>query len=192
MSQTTLTREEPGLADRARRIVPHWPWLAALISALMLAAAHAFEAAGYEPCALCYTQRHVYWAAIAVGGIGALAAHFSKNPLLGRAATTLLGVTFLAGASIAIYHAGAEWKFWPGPSTCATTGAGSEVTAESIAAALGAKTKVVPCDEAAWRDPVIGLSMAGWNALASLGLAGVSLAAAFAPDLGQGVRKAKA
>ena len=37
---------------------------------------------------------------------------------------------------------------------------------------------VVPCDKAAWRDPVLSLSFAGWNAVISLVLMVVAFAAA--------------
>jgi disulfide bond formation protein DsbB len=40
----------------------------------------------------------------------------------------------------------------------------------------GAKQTFVRCDVAAWR--MFGLSMAGWNVLVSLGLAGASVLAA--------------
>lgn len=161
---------------------PRWHWLAFLASALMLGTAHAFEAAGFLPCALCYTQRHVYWGAMAIS-VAALGAHRAfQRPVWLRLGAVLLGVTFLAGAAIAMYHAGVEWKFWPGPKTCSNLGgAGAAMTANDIAAALGRKIIVVPCDEAAWRDPVIGLSMAGWNALGSVALAACSWLAAAAP-----------
>ena len=85
-------------------------------------------------------------------------------PLVGA----LLAATFLVGAGIAVWHAGAEWKFWPGPQACASTGAGA--SAAGLAALMhGAKVAAPHCDEAAWR--FLGLSMAGWNALISLKLA---------------------
>lgn len=159
---------------------PRWLWLALLASVLMLAVAHAFQAAGYRPCALCYTQRHVYWGAIAISVL-ALGAHAAlKSPLALRVGAVLLGVAFLAGTTIAAYHAGVEWKFWPGPKTCSNLASGA-VTANDIAAALGRKIIVVPCDEAAWRDPILRLSMAGWNALGSAALAACSWLAAAAP-----------
>jgi disulfide bond formation protein DsbB len=67
-----------------------------------------------------------------------------------------------------------EWKWWPGPASC--TGAGS-VNASQLADFLnGAKTKVVLCDEAAWR--MFGISMAGYNAVISLVLTVLSAFAA--------------
>jgi disulfide bond formation protein DsbB len=147
----------------------------------MLAVAHGFEAAGYAPCSLCLRQREVYWAVIGLAAVGLVLPRLWKSPFVPRAANALLGGAFLVGAAVAIYHAGAEWKFWPGPSSCGGIAPGG-VSAEDIGAALGGKPiHVVPCDEAAWRDPALGVSMAGWNALASLALAGLSFVAAAMP-----------
>jgi disulfide bond formation protein DsbB len=157
-----------------------WPVVALLVSAAMLAAAHAFEAAGYRPCLLCLRQREVYWAVIAIAAAALALPRLWKNPFLPRGANALIGGAFLVGLYVAAYHAGVEWKWWPGPTTCASVSTGA-ITAEDITAALGSSVKAVPCDEAAWRDPVVQLSMAGWNALVSLGLAGLSFFAAAAP-----------
>lgn len=156
-----------------------WPILALLASAAVLGGAHAFEAFGYTPCSLCLRQREVYWGAIGVGVVGLVLLRFWKNPYLHRAVCLLLGAAFLAGAGVALYHAGVEWKFWPGPNACSSTGA---VSASDLESALsGRKVIAVPCDEAAWRDPVTRLSMAGWNAIISLGLAAFSFVAAALP-----------
>lgn len=159
----------------------YWPAAALLVSAAMLAVAHGFEAAGYTPCALCLRQREVYWAAIGMAAVALLAPRVWASPFLPRAMNAFLGAAFLVGAVVAIYHAGAEWKFWPGPSTCAGVTPGG-VSASDIAGALGGRViHVVPCDVAAWRDPVLKLSMAGWNALASLALAAFSFFSAATP-----------
>jgi disulfide bond formation protein DsbB len=154
---------------------PFWAAIAAAASAAMLGTAHAFERfGGYPPCTLCYTQREVYWAALGVAVAGLLGWHLLKrNEMVARFACGILGVLFLVGMGWAIYHAGAEWKYWPGPSTCSGGGGGTG----DILAALNQTTKVIPCDEASWR--MLGLSMAGWNAIVSLGLASVSFTAAF-------------
>jgi disulfide bond formation protein DsbB len=84
----------------------------------------------------------------------------------------LLAVAFLVGMGIAIWHAGAEWKFWPGPAACALNR--QAVSAADLAAVLsGAVQHHAPsCEEAAWR--MFGISMAGYNAVISLGLAVLS------------------
>lgn len=159
-----------------RTLVRHGLTLAFLASAAMLATAHAFETfGGLAPCTLCLWQRQVYWIALAISGLGLAASRARLGARLRPMTLALLTVTFLTGAGIAAYHAGAEWKWWPGPKTCSSTGAGA--SADAMARLMrGAKIEPPHCDEAAWR--MLGLSMAGWNVLASLGFAGVTGAAA--------------
>ena len=159
----------------------HWIIAALLASAAMLAGAHAFETfGGYRPCSLCMRQREVYWAAITIAAAGLILPRLWKSPFRPRAACALLGGAFLVSVAVAAYHAGVEWKFWPGPTTC-TNVDNSALSVEDITKALTGVTRAVPCDEAAWRDPVVKLSMAGWNALVSLALAGFSFLAAATP-----------
>src|SRR5437879_2088296 len=95
----------------------HWPWVALLGSLGMLAIAHAFETYGrLAPCELCLKEREVYWVASAVALAGGLAG--LRWPKASRVASVLLALVFLSEAGLATYHAGAEWKFWPGPASC--------------------------------------------------------------------------
>lgn len=154
-----------------------WRLCAVLASAAMLATAHAFETfGGYAPCTLCLRQREVYWVVL-VEGLAFMALVRTAKGVRWREATCwALGLVFLIGAGVAIYHAGAEWKFWPGPQACASAGPG-RVSAADMAAFLDGETIRPPaCDAAPWVFG--GLSMAGWNALASLALAGLSALAA--------------
>ncbi len=154
-----------------------WPAYALIASALMLAAAHAFETFGHlPPCELCLKQRDVYWAAMLIGLAGLVLRRRGGGPTWRDAAfDALLALTFLMGAGLASYHVGVEWKWWPGPAAC--TGEHRSLSASDMTALLrGAKVAIVRCDQAAWR--LFGLSMAGWNALVSLGLAGLSALAA--------------
>lgn len=139
----------------------------------MLAAAHAFETfGGLAPCHLCLYQRDAYWAAVSVGVLG-FALGYMRLKWAGRAADGILALIFLVGAGVAAYHAGVEWKWWPGPASC--TGAGT-IDASALNAFLnGAKIRPPSCDVAAWR--MLGVSMAGYNTLASAGLAVLSLIA---------------
>lgn len=143
--------------------------LAAVASLVMLAAAHAFERlGGYAPCLLCLRQREVYWLALVVALAGLVLLARSREPLLPRVLPLLLAAVFLTGAGVAAYHAGVEWKWFPAPTACG--GVGGNVQASDIDALLrGQGGPMVRCDEAAWS--FAGLSMAGWNALVSLGLA---------------------
>lgn len=149
-------------------ILRHWPAVAFVTSAAMLAIAHGFETFGrLAPCTLCYYQRDVYWTALPVA---AAAWIVGRTPMqrLAPFAGGLLTLTFLTGFGLAVWHAGAEWKFWSGPKTC--SGAGGAVTAAGLQALMtNGKISAPRCDEASWR--FLGLSMAGWNALISLKLA---------------------
>jgi len=161
-----------------------WPFFAAAASLLMLGGAHAFETFGhYSPCELCLKQRDVYWAALVTAGVAIVFASTRGDLRLRRVFDALLGLIFLGGAAVATYHAGVEWKWWPGPATC--TGGGhlssTELAARMTQLLSGAPQHLIRCDEAAWR--MFGISMAGYNAAISLVLAIASFVAASARRL---------
>ncbi|ACG79244.1 disulfide bond formation protein DsbB [Phenylobacterium zucineum HLK1] len=157
-------------------LLDRWRLCAVLASAAMLAIAHAFQTfGGYAPCTLCLRQREVYWVAIALGVIFMAIVRLPGGPRWREATCWVLGLVFAVGVGIAVYHAGAEWKFWPGPTACASAGAGVDAAALSDFLA-GARVRPPACDEAPW--VFAGLSMAGWNALISLGLVALSVMAA--------------
>ncbi len=177
MTSENATNQTNGFVGRAYDLVTrHWPLLAFLSSALMLAIAHAFQSfGGLAPCHLCLKQREIYWAA---GTIGLIAFILQRTPLWPRLRTPanlLLGALFLYGAGLATYHAGAEWKWWPGPASCSGVGFAGAADLEAMLKGT-AKIKAPACDKAAW--VFLGLSMAGWNVLISLKLAVWSVLAA--------------
>lgn len=141
--------------------------LAALGSALMLAAAFGFQYIGdLPPCKMCIWQRWPHGAAAAIGLIGALIYH--------RGIAILGALAALTTAAIGLYHAGVEQDWWEGPSTCTAQPLGEMSAAQALAKILEAP--VVRCDEIPWE--LFGLSMAGWNAVVSLGLTFIWLLAA--------------
>lgn len=154
-----------------------WRLVAVLVAAAMLATAHAFETfGGYAPCTLCLRQREVYWTILGLGAGFMVLVRLPGGPRWRALTCWVLGLAFLVGFGVAVYHAGAEWKFWPGPQACASAGGGSVSAADMAAFLSGEKVKPPACDEAPW--VFAGLSMAGWNAVISLGLAAVSAVAA--------------
>jgi disulfide bond formation protein DsbB len=165
------------MVARLRPLLDRWPLAALIASAAMLGIAHAFERfGGLAPCTLCLRQREVYWVAGAVAAASLLILRLTPARPWRVLANGLLAAVFAVGVGVAAYHAGAEWGFWPGPSTCSASGAGS-VSADELARLMRGETVKPPaCDKAAW--VFAGLSMAGWNALISAGLAALSLAAA--------------
>jgi disulfide bond formation protein DsbB len=88
----------------------------------------------------------------------------------------LVALAFLVNAGLGVYHAGAEWKFWPGPETC---GGGQSLTTSAGSLLNDIQgIKVMKCDEAPLR--VLGLSFAGWNVVASLVVMALALRAGLA------------
>ena len=159
-----------------RPFLERWRLCAVLVAAAMLATAHAFETfGGYAPCMLCLRQREVYWAVLGLGLAFMVLVRTPGGPRWRAATCWVLALAFAVSCAVAVYHAGAEWKFWPGPQTC--SGVAGKVSLADMKALLnGATFKPPSCENAAWR--MAGLSMAGWNALLSLGLAGMSVLAA--------------
>ncbi len=158
-----------------RPFLDRWRLFALLASGAMLAIAHAFETfGGMKPCELCLKQRTVYWVAIGIAAVCMVIVRLPGGPRWREATCWLLGLVFLTSAGVAAYHAGVEWKFWPGPVSCTGTGT---VTAAALKDLLaGGPVKLPMCDKPAWI--FLGISMAGWNAVAALILAGLSAAAA--------------
>jgi len=157
------------------------PWiLVALASALgLLAAAHAFETfGGLPPCELCLTQRAVYWLAAAVAAGGLILLRVQPPEPVARFICLALALVFAGECGSAAYHAGVEWKWWPGPTAC--TGGNTHVTLDQLKAfAEGRHVAIVRCDQPAFR--VLGLSMAGWNTLIALKLTVLSVVSARRP-----------
>ena len=76
-----------------------------------------------------------------------------------------------AGTALAFYHVGVEQHWFAGPSAC-TASAGTPTTLEALKAQL-LHQQPVQCDEPAWA--LFGISLAGWNFLASLAMAGICI-----------------
>jgi disulfide bond formation protein DsbB len=147
-----------------------------LIAAATIAAAWGFELfGGYIPCALCLQERIPYYLGIPVALV-ALIASLGKGPAwLSRLLLVATALIFAYGAYLGIYHAGAEWGFWPGPTDCAAGSAPATTSAADILSQLDS-VRVVSCTEATWRLPTDwGLSFAGWNAAISVLLVLVAL-----------------
>lgn len=158
------------IARTRRELSPPRAALLVFIAAFAtIAGAWLFEWAGYPPCELCLKQRWAYYAGVPLAGLVALLAARGA-----RAATiagfALLALVFLGSMAFGVYHAGVEWGFWLGPQDC--TGALSKAPSMDDFLKQLDTVKVVRCDAVAIR--ILGLSLAGWNAVISAGLACVA------------------
>lgn len=137
--------------------------LALLIAAASILGALAFEhIGGLPPCPLCLEQRYAYYAGIPVLFF-ALVVLSAGEARWAALLFGLVALAFLANAGLGVYHAGAEWGFWPGPDSCM----GAQAITSDAGGLLDSlkTTNVIRCDEAAIR--ILGVSLAGWNAVVS-------------------------
>ncbi|OZB16214.1 MAG: disulfide bond formation protein B [Rhodobacterales bacterium 34-62-10] len=146
----------------------HWILLAAAGSAALMLGALAFQhIGGMAPCKLCIWQRWPHGVAIAIGGVAALAV-LPVRFLAGAGALAALATALIGG-----YHTGVERRWWEGPASCSGGGVADQSAQDLFAQIMAAP--LVRCDEVPWE--MLGLSMASWNAVVSLGLMGLWLMA---------------
>lgn len=151
----------------------------AVAMAVVVGAALGFEhIGGYIPCALCLQERLPYYYGAPLMLIAAIVGRFGAPGIVVRGLLLVGGLLMTWGMVMGIYHAGVEWHFWPGPTTCATSAPGVTTNAGDLLGDINSK-KPPACDTAALR--VLGLSFAGWNVVASAILAAIAFRAAFKP-----------
>ena len=144
----------------------------ALVGALTIAAVYYFQyVLGYQPCPLCLEQRNAFYVSIPLAALlwlGAEHGAAKKVLILGFA---VIALAMLWNTGLSAYHAGVEWKLWPGPAEC--SGAPSSLgSAGNLLKSL--QTIHIPrCDEAAWT--FLGISLAGYDVPVSLALALIAL-----------------
>jgi disulfide bond formation protein DsbB len=145
-----------------------------VIAAMSLLGAYFFEhVLGLVPCPLCLQQRYAYYLAIPLATLVAWAVAADWPASLWRTGFAVLAAAFIANAALGIYHAGAEWKLWAGPTDCAARTQPLKLDAGSLLQQMQ-QTTIVRCDEAAWR--FAGLSLAGWSVLISLAVFALAVA----------------
>ena len=141
--------------------------IAAAGSLGLLLGAFAFQyIGGLPPCKLCIWQRWPHGAAIALGAVTLVVGPYLIVAALGALAA-------LTTAVIGFYHVGVEQKWWEGPQGCT----GFDISGLSPAELMEAinAAPLIRCDEIAW--DLMGISMAGWNGIASLVFAAIWIAA---------------
>ena len=119
---------------------------------------------GLSPCELCLGERVPYYWGLPILAIILLL--WNRLPLaVWNIAMIVVAAIFVWSIYLGVFHAGVEWKFWPGPSAC--TGGAGAIDLSQLSN-LGSAKPQVPCDVVQWRDPILKLSLAGYNALVSL------------------------
>jgi disulfide bond formation protein DsbB len=163
MSEATLGRQ-PAASSLS---VPALARLIALLLPLALlgGALGSQYLGGLVPCEMCYWQRWPHGAAILLAGLAFTAPAASERS---RTLTLLAALAIAVSGAIGVYHAGVELGIFEGLTTCAAT-AGGASNAELLDQIM--KTPLVRCDQVQFA--FLGISMAGWNAILSLGGAGV-------------------
>ncbi len=112
---------------------------------------------GLHPCEMCYWQRWPHAAAIILAGAAFLL------PARARLLTALAALAIAVSGAIGVFHAGVELGWWEGLTRCTAGGALSLDELMNV--------PLVRCDQVQWSW--LGISMAGWNAVLSLGAAAV-------------------
>jgi len=147
---------------------PRWPLVALIVSAALLAGAHAFETFGHlAPCPMCLSQREWHWGIVAI----ALLALVTRKDA--RAAAFVLALAYLGSFAMAAWHVAVE-QHWV-IAQCETGPGGGSLVFD-----INAAVDIPHCDTPAWT--MLGISMAGYNGLISLGMALVSAIVALMPE----------
>jgi disulfide bond formation protein DsbB len=126
---------------------------------------------GLHPCEMCYWQRWPHGAAILLAALAFTGPASSTRSLT---LTRLAALAIAVSGAIGVYHAGVEAKIFEGITTCTSMPKGAS-TAELLKQITHAP--LVRCDQVQFR--FLGISMAGWNAILSLGGAALILILSF-------------
>ena len=147
----------PTLSERRARAI------ALLLPAALLAGAWGSQLIGHlYPCEMCHWQRWPHYAALVV----AMLAFVVPQRSIANAFVIVAALLIAVSGAIGVAHAGVEYHWWNGFTACTQT---VDLRGLGPAARLDAlmKAPVVRCDVAQWS--VAGISLAGFNAILSLG-----------------------
>ncbi len=134
--------------------------LALLVPAALLAGAFGSQyLGGLFPCVMCWWQRWAHIAALAFALMS-----LAPMPDKGRSLVWLAAAAILTSGGIGVYHAGVEAGIFTGFTECTSSASGG--SAEEMLNQI-LNSPMIRCDQVQWS--FLGLSMAGWNAIVSLG-----------------------
>jgi len=158
----SLARKEPELTAAG---------IIAVAGALTICGFYFFQYVMHlPPCPLCLEQRQPYYICVPLAALLFIGANYGASSKVMTAGFAVIAAFMLWDCGLAVYHAGVEWKWWQGPIDCSGPidkfGAARDIFKNL------ANISLVRCDEVSWR--FLGLSLAGWNVLVSLGLAAVA------------------
>jgi disulfide bond formation protein DsbB len=142
--------------------------IAVLLPLALLAGAFGSEYfGGLHPCEMCWWQRYAHFAALA---LAVLALFFPVRSRASRTLVLLAAAAIAVSGAIGVYHAGVEAKIFEGFTQCTVLSKSSNTTdlLKQITHA-----PLVRCDEVQFR--FLGITLAGWNAILSLGGASLIL-----------------
>lgn len=143
----------------------------AVVGALTIAVVYFFQyVLLILPCPLCLEQRISYYVCVPLALLLLLGANHGAARKVMLLGFLVIAVVMLWNTGLAVYHAGVEWKFWQGPIDC--SGPIDKFGSVSTMLQQLQRISVVRCDEASWR--FLGISLSGYDALVSLGLAAVA------------------
>ncbi|MCB2015083.1 MAG: disulfide bond formation protein B [Sphingobium sp.] len=123
---------------------------------------------GLYPCEMCMWQRWPHLVAIFFA-LDAIA--LRSRPPLSAIFAGIAALAIAISGAIGAFHAGVEYGWWQGLTACSTaaTGGSAQDMLDSIMAA-----PLTRCDVAPW--DLFGISLAGYNAIFSLGAAALIVA----------------
>ena len=137
----TLTRTRPAVTAAA---------LVAAGGAATILGAYFFQyVLGLRPCPLCLEQRIAYYVSIPLAILVAAAAGRGAPRGVVMVGLSVIALAMLFNSGLALFHAGVEWKWWPGPQEC--SGPLTDLTAGGDLLSSLNNLTIVRCDEAAWR-----------------------------------------
>lgn len=126
---------------------------------------------GYPPCPLCLEQRIPYYFGVPLAALLWLGTGYGASRKVLMLGFLAIAAAMLWGGGLAAFHAGVEWKFWPGPTDC--SGPVNAIGSTNDLMKSLQSIRVVRCDEAAWR--LFGISLPGYNVLVSLVMAAIAI-----------------
>jgi disulfide bond formation protein DsbB len=124
----------------------------------------------FWPCPLCLDQRIAFYVSIPLALAVAILDSRDAPREVVAAGLSVIALAMLFNSGLALFHAGVEWKWWPGPQEC--SGPRLLSIGGDLLSSLTNLTIMPRCDEAAWR--LLGLSLAGYDVLISFVLAAIA------------------